>query len=120
MSKNSVEIVVEEGKINIANDIIMTIAEYTAKEVEGIVSIKRGVPKVIAEYFNPPFDKGDIMYGKYEHEPVIINLSVILEYGYKIPKVVAKVQKKIAKNIKAMTDISVSRINVFVRDIVIK
>lgn len=117
MSKDSMEIIGQEGKIKIANDIIMTIAQHTAKEVEGIISIKGGIPRGIAE--KKPSTKKGIKIQDVE-TPVIINLSVVVDYGVVIPQIVIKVQENVKRSVEAMTNIPVSKVNVFVHDVIIK
>lgn len=120
MSKDSMEIIGQEGKIKIANDIIMTIAQHTAKEVEGIISIKGGIPRGIAELFDKkPSTKKGIKVQDVE-TPVIINLSVVVDYGVVIPQIVIKVQENVKRSVEAMTNIPVSKVNVFVHDVIIK
>lgn len=120
MSKEPVRITGQEGKIKIANDIIMTIAQHSAKEVEGIISIKGGVPRGMMELFENKNDIKKNIKLQDGDDPVIINLSVAVDYGVVIPQVVRKVQDNVKRAVEAMADIPVAKVNVFVQDVIIK
>ncbi|SET27250.1 Uncharacterized conserved protein YloU, alkaline shock protein (Asp23) family [Natronincola peptidivorans] len=117
MSKDPMEIMGQQGKIKIAHDIVMTIARHTAEEVEGIISIKGGLPGGILELFNKKTSAKKGVKIENEETQVVINLSVVVDYGTVIPEVVRKVQEKVKKSVESMTDVQVSKVNVFVQDI---
>ncbi|SDK04206.1 Asp23/Gls24 family envelope stress response protein [Natronincola ferrireducens] len=117
MSKDSMEILGDKGKIKIASDIVMTIARHTAEEVEGIISIKGGLPGSISELFGKKTSNKKGIKIENEETQVIINLSVVVAYGIVIPEVIKKVQEKVKSSVESMTDIPVSRVNVFVQDV---
>ena len=117
MSNDPMEIVNRQGKIKIAHDIVMTIARHTAEEVEGIISIKGGLPGGIMELFSKKTSTKKGVKIENEETQVIINLSVVLNYGVVIPEVVRKVQEKVKTSVESMTDVQVSKVNVFVQDI---
>lgn len=117
MSKDPMEIVGQQGKIKIAHDIVMTIARHTAEEVEGILSIKGGLPGGILELFSKKTSTKKGVKIENEETQVIINLSVVVDYGTVIPEVIRKVQEKVKMSVESMTDVQVSKVNVFVQDI---
>lgn len=117
MSKDPMEIVGQQGKIKIAHDIVMTIARHTAEEVEGIISIKGGLPGGILELFSKKTSTKKGVKIENEETQVIINLSVVVDYGVIIPEVIKKVQEKVKMSVESMTDVQVSKVNVFVQDV---
>ncbi|AKL94132.1 hypothetical protein CACET_c06220 [Clostridium aceticum] len=119
MSKDPMEIIGEKGRIKIAHDILMTIARHTAEEVEGIVSIKGGLPGGIIELFSKKTSTKKGVKIQNEETQVVINLSVVVDYGAVIPDIIKKVQEKVKSSVESMTDIQVSKVNVFVQDVVI-
>jgi uncharacterized alkaline shock family protein YloU len=52
-----------------------------------------------------------------EEEEVQIDLSIIVEYGYSIPAVSARVQEKVRNTIENMTGFNVSEVNVSIAGI---
>lgn len=117
MSQDPMEINGSQGKVKIAHDIVMTIARHTAEEVEGIVSIKGGLPGGILELFSKKTSTKKGVKIENEETQVVINLSVVVDYGVVIPEVVKIVQEKVKASVESMTDVPVSRVNVFVQDV---
>ncbi|MCC5910712.1 MAG: Asp23/Gls24 family envelope stress response protein [Clostridiaceae bacterium] len=111
------EISGKQGKIKIAHDIVMTIARHAAEEVEGITSIKGGLPGGIGELFSKNTSNKKGIKIQSQETQVVINLSVVVKYGTIIPEVIGQVQEKVKSSIESMTDIQVSKVNVFVQDI---
>lgn len=111
------EVVSEQGKIRISNEVIMLIAKKTVEEIEGIVSLSGGLPVGIMEFFSKNTSSKKGVKVKNEEAQVVINLSVIVKYGIIIPEVIETVQERVKKAIEAMTDIEVGQVNVFVQDI---
>lgn len=111
------EVISEQGKIRISNDVIMLIAKKAIEEIEGVVSFSGGLPVGIMEFFSKNTSAKKGVKIKNEETQVVINLSVVVKYGVIIPEIINKVQQKVKKSIEAMTDIEVSKVNVFVQDI---
>lgn len=115
MGKNVMEIEGEQGKIKISNDVIMVITQKAIEEIKGIVSFTAGLSKGITEVFSKESSKGVKIVN--EEKQVVINLSVVVEYGVVIPDLISDLQRKIKHSIEMMTDINVDKVNVFVQDI---
>jgi len=111
------EVIAEKGKIRISNEVIMLIAKKSAEEVDGVISFSGGPPVGIMEFFSKTTAAKKGVKIKNEETQVVINLSVVVKYGVVIPEVIKVVQEKVKKSIEAMTDIEVSKVNVFVQDI---
>ncbi|WP_049765210.1 Asp23/Gls24 family envelope stress response protein [Alkaliphilus metalliredigens] len=111
------EVTGEHGKIRIANDVIMLIAQEAVGEVKGIVSLSGGLPVGITEMFSKKTSSKKGVKIQNQETQVVINLAVVVEYGVIIPEVIRLVQEKVKRSIEAMTDIEVGRVNVFVQDI---
>ena len=95
----------ELGCIHISEDVLASIAAGAAAEVEGIsglmnVSSKksgaRGVRMAVDE------------------EGAVIDLFVMIRYGYAIPEVAEKIQNAVSGAIESMTGFSVKAVNVHV------
>ncbi len=111
------ELISEQGKIRISNQVIMLIAKKTVEEVEGIVSLSGGLPVGISEIFSKNISSKKGVRVTSEETQVVINLSLVIKYGVIIPEVIKIVQERVKKSIEAMTDIEVGEINVFVQGI---
>jgi len=89
------------GSVTIADKVVANIARMALDEVDG-VSLK-----------NPNRFKLEVVNGE-----TIINMSLIVEFGYSIPQVVAVVQERVSAVIESMTGFKVSQINIRIDDIV--
>ena len=117
MTKNSMELSGMQGKIKIANDVVLVIAQKAVSDIKGIVSFSGGLSKGIADVLtnNKNTKKGVRL--ETEENDITINLSIVVEYGVIIPEIVKTVQEKVKTSIEVMTDIKVSKVNVYIQDI---
>jgi len=117
MASNPMEIVCDGGKIKISHDIVMTIARHIAAEVSGIVSISGGLPGGLVDVFSKKSTAKKGVKIQSEETQISINVALVIKYGVKIPEVVKEVQRKVKSAVEAMTEIKVSRVNVYIQDI---
>lgn len=102
---------VELGKVKIHHEAISTIASQVITTIPGVVKMSGSIVENIAERLgkkNP--DKGiktEIM-----GEEVRIDVSVILNYGTKIPEIAWQIQKNVRKHIEELTGLHVTSVNV--------
>lgn len=104
------------GKIQIAPEVIGVIAGLAATEVDG-VSMSGSFVGDIAERFGRKknFSKGvQVEVGEKE---AAVDLSVVIDYGYSIPKIAADVQNSVRNAIENMTGLTVVEVNVQVVDV---
>lgn len=99
------------GEVQIADDVVATIAAYAAADVKGVASVagntakerinKRGMK-------NPSKGvKVDVLDGV-----VTISMSLIVKYNFGIVEVTKNVQEKVKTTIENMTSLEVADINV--------
>ncbi|RBP46659.1 Asp23/Gls24 family envelope stress response protein [Garciella nitratireducens] len=109
---------IEELKVdnlNIADDVINTIANIAASEIEGVSTLSSGITGGIVEMFGKKPSKGIKVETK-EGE-VKIDLSIIVHYGVRIPSVAWEVQENVKKSVEAMTGLKVTQVNIHVQGI---
>ncbi len=107
----------ELGKIHIAPEVIAVIAGLAATEVEGVAMMSGTFVGDIAERFGRKknFSKGvQVEVGEKE---AAVDLSVIIEYGYSIPKIATSIQNSVRTAIENMTGLSVVEVNVQIVDV---
>ena len=109
---------IEGGKIVFAPDVIATIANLAASEVEGVSSLSGSVVEGITGMLGgkKSLTKG-IKVEFSSEEVATIDISVIVKYGYKIHEVCQNIQKRVKTTIETMTGLSVSAVNVAVQSI---
>ena len=94
------------GEVQIANEVVASIAGISASEVEGVDSMAGGITNEIAGRLgmkNPA--KG--VKVEVKGDTAVVDLAIYLKYGYSIPKISAQVQEKVAQAINSMTGLKV-------------
>ncbi len=104
----------EGGKIIFANEVIATIAGLAAVDVKGIAGMSGGV----VEGFTEMLGRKNLTKGvKVEvgTQEAAVDVSVVVEYGYKIQDVCMEVQRSIKNAIETMTGLKVVEVNVYIQ-----
>jgi uncharacterized alkaline shock family protein YloU len=99
------------GVVQIADDVVATIAGFAAKEVEGVSSMNGNVT---GELMSKVSKKNAVKGVKVDilEKNVKVNLDITVEYGYNIPAVCQKIQGKVKSAIENMTGLNVTDVNV--------
>ncbi|MDO3409532.1 Asp23/Gls24 family envelope stress response protein [Saccharibacillus sp. CPCC 101409] len=106
----------EIGEIQIAPEVIEVIAGLATIEVDGIAGMSGGFAGGIAELLGRKnLSKGvKVEVGQRE---AAVDVSVIVEYGTRLPEVAGAVQRNVKRSIEMMTGLSVVEVNVHVHDV---
>ena len=103
--------VVADGDVQIADEVVAIIAGLAATEVDGVAKMSGNIPnELVSKLGMKNLSKGV----KVEVVPpsVRVQLTLILKYGYSIPKTCARVQEKVKTAIENMTGLTVSDVNI--------
>ncbi len=101
----------KQGTIKISEDVVATIAGLAAAEVSGVAGMSGGITGDLVEKLGRKNISKGIKAEVNENE-VIIDISVIVEYGVKINTVAVNLQNSIRNAIENMTGMSVVNVNV--------
>lgn len=105
----------ESGQINIAEEVIASIASIAASEVEGLADMKHGAIADIVGIFGGRQKGVEV---RLDNEgKVHVNLKVTVAYGHPIHEVARHIQQKVSDDIKAMTGLDVDGVDVYVKDL---
>ncbi|WP_010499079.1 Asp23/Gls24 family envelope stress response protein [Paenibacillus elgii] len=109
----------EMGTIQIAPEVIEIIAGMATVEVPGVAGMSGGFAGDIAEFLGRKnMSKGvKVEVGQRE---AAIDVSVIIEFGTRIPEVASAVQHNVKQAIESMTGLSVIQVNVHIHDVIFK
>lgn len=105
------------GRIIFADDVVATIASLAAADVPGVAGMSGGV----VEGFTEKLGKKSLTKGvKVEvgQEEAAIDISVLIQYGFRIRDVCLEIQKATKTAVETMTGLRVVEINVFVQAVV--
>ena len=109
----------EMGNVNISEDVIVTISNIAANEIEGVAGVYSGIADALMEIFRgKKFNKGVPVV--LEEEKISVTIIIDVEYGRIIPEVAKKVQENVKNAIESMTEREVNEVNVHVHGVVIK
>ncbi len=101
------------GNVNIADEVVTVIASLAAGEVKGVAGMSGGLAGGFAELLGKKnLSKGVKL--TVAEKKVTLDLSVIVEYGAKIPEVAWELQEKVKNEVEAMTGMQVIAVNVSV------
>lgn len=101
---------VELGELKIANEVVGIIAGLAATEVGGVAGMSGGIAGGIAEMLGRRNLSKGVKVEVGEHE-CIVDLFLIIEYGYSIPEVAQQIQENVKKRIEVMTGLDVVEVN---------
>ena len=109
----------EMGNVNISEDVIVTISNIAANEIEGVAGVYSGIADAMHEIFRgKKFNKGVSVV--LEEEKISVTIIIDVEYGRIIQKKKKKVQENVKNAIESMTEREVNEVNVHVHVVVIK
>lgn len=101
----------EIGNVKVSDEVIMVIAGLAATEVEGVASISGGITnEVIVKSGVKSLSKS--LRISFDEDELIVDVSVMIDFGYSIPKISAQVQEKVKNTIETMTGLTVMAVNV--------
>lgn len=104
------------GTIQIAPEVISIIAGLATVEVEGVAGMSGGFAGGFAELLGRKnLSKGvKVEVGQKE---AAIDVSIIIEYGLRLPEVASKIQHNVKNAIESMTGLRVVEVNVHIHGV---
>lgn len=104
------------GTIQIAPEVIEVIAGLATVEVSGVAGMSGGFAGGIAELLGRKnLSKGvKVEVGQRE---AAIDVSIIVEYGNRIPDIASEIQQSVKRSIETMTGLLVVEVNVHIHDV---
>jgi uncharacterized alkaline shock family protein YloU len=116
MADKRVEIVDEDGRISIAEDVIASIARIAAERVDGIALASGGSSGGLKSIFGGE-DLAPNIKTELTGEEVRVELRIAVEYGYPVHEVAQGVQQNVQHDIESLAGISVTGIDVYVKKV---
>ncbi|MCK8058889.1 MULTISPECIES: Asp23/Gls24 family envelope stress response protein [unclassified Fusibacter] len=103
----------EFGEVKISNDVVGTIANIAASEIEGVNGLSGGIAGDIAEMFGRKNLAKGVRVNT-EEKTVELDLNIIVDFGMKIPEVSWHIQESVKQSVETMTGLTVKMVNVHV------
>ena len=103
----------EKSSVVISPDVVSSIAGVSANEVEGVFGMYQGIAGGIAEILGRKNNNRGIKV-EITDNTCVIDLYVIVNYGYRIPNVATEIQENVKNNVETMTGLDVTKVNVHI------
>ena len=120
-NNENVENVVEENNedntIQIADEVVSVIAGVAVSEIPGVYSMAGGIAGGISEVFSGKKNLSKGIKVEIVGNIAKIDVSIIVEYGTRIPDIAFEIQNRIKKAVENMTGLKVSNVNVHVQGV---
>lgn len=101
----------EMGNIHIADEVLAVIAASAALEVEGVSSLATNLSSDLAELMGRKVYSKGVRLSMTEDQ-VVVDVSILIRYGYSIPEVAQKVQEAVMAAVSNTSGMTVSRVNI--------
>lgn len=117
MADKRVELIDEDGRISIAEDVIASIARIAADKVDGIAHSSGSSGSGLMSIFSGE-DVAPNIKTELSNEAVRLELRISVEYGYPVHEVAQGVQQNVQRDIELLAGVTVSHVDVFVKKVV--
>jgi len=107
------------GTIQIAPEVIEIIAGMATIEVPGVAGMSGGFAGDIAELLGRKNMSKGVKVDVGQREAAI-DVSIVIEFGTRIPEVASGVQQNVKHAIESMTGLSVVQVNVHIHNVIFK
>ena len=116
MPENYVTSQTEKGNISVSDEVINVLVTAAVSEIEGVAGLTSASNNDIAEFLGirNPSSRGIKITS--ENGEAIIDIVIMVRYGYGVTVVGKKVQEQVASSVEAMTGLK-TRVNVHVTGI---
>lgn len=99
----------ENGDIYISEEVLAMIAGAAALEIEGVTGLAGGN---LGEQLlgKKSFARGVLI--QREEDSLVLNISIMIQYGYAVPELARKVQEAVVSSVEATSGLSVRAVNI--------
>lgn len=103
--------------IKISNETVATYAGIAVSEVPGVYGMAGGFAAGITESLSGKKNLAKGIKVDVEEKNAKIDVSIIVEYGARIPEVAFEIQSRVKKSVESMTGLKVLEVNVHVQGV---
>jgi len=104
------------GSIKISDEIIPTIATIAVSNIEGVCGLYGSFAgEIVSKLGKKNFNKG-VKITSTETD-TIIDISLTVKYGIRIPEVAWEVQENVKKSVESMSGLNVDKVNIHIASV---
>jgi uncharacterized alkaline shock family protein YloU len=116
MAEKKVDMVDEDGRISVSDEVIASIAQTAAEKVDGIAR-PSGTGGGLKSIFGGE-DVAPTIKIELGDEGVHIEMRIAVEYGYPVHEVAQGIQATVQKDIEELAGVTVTGVDIYVRKVV--
>lgn len=105
------------GSVRIHNNVIAVIAHEAAARVPGVVELSGTLVDELADMIGKKSRDRGIRVAVESENSIVVELTVVLEFGVNIPDVCGQLQNEVRQSIEDMTGKRVQEVNISVQSI---
>jgi uncharacterized alkaline shock family protein YloU len=121
--RNNAELAAERGTTKIADEVVEKIAGIAARDVPGVYDLGGDVARFFASVkeriglgeADDDADRG--MSVRLEGRSAVVNITLVIEYGYVVHSVTERVRAKVISAIENLLGLDVTEVNILVDDV---
>lgn len=107
------------GKTVIANEVVAVIAGLAASDIPGVTSMSSGFVDDLTSSLGMKSTKRGVKVELIE-DVAKISVSIVVDYGVRIPEVANNIRYSIIEAVQGMTGITVDEVNVYIQGVHLK
>ena len=111
------ELVESEDSLTYSNGVIEKIVAMATREVPHVLGMKGNLMHFVQEQFGAENLTKGVSVEVTDDNRVVVNISVIIEYGAYAPDIFEGVKKRVTERLGAMTGLEVAGINLRIEDV---
>lgn len=110
----------DTGLIKVSNEVVLIISSQALNDIEGAQIATTAAEGIVDMLVKKPAQRGVKIYLSEDEKFIDIDIHININYGVNIHEISWKIQEAVKKNVETMTDISVSKVNVFVDGVILE
>lgn len=103
--------------LTFSNEVIEKIVACACLSVDGVADMRQGFVHRVKETFTGTPSKGGVEIEIQDDGSLIITIAIVMKYGAYAPAVFEAVREAVTEEVKAMTDLTVSTVNLRIEDV---
>lgn len=111
------ELVESEDSLTYSNGVIEKIVAMATREVPHVLGMKGNLMHFVQEQFGAENLTKGVSVEVTDDNRVVVNISVIIEYGAYAPDIFEEVKERVTERLGAMTGLEVAGINLSIEDV---
>ncbi|NLJ40101.1 MAG: Asp23/Gls24 family envelope stress response protein [Clostridiales bacterium] len=104
------------GKTVIATEVVAVIAGLAASEIPGVASMTSGFVDDLTSTLGMKSSKRGVKVELVD-DVATISVSIVVEYGVKIPEVADSLRSSVIESVQGMTGLTVDEVNIYVQGV---